>query len=241
MNTNSPGVLPSKAGDTLTLLPHEGDELSTLYRNRFASQADYRRRIWRILVDDLFAQWIHPHHSVLDLGSGHGEFINSVLAASKWAMDLNPDAVKVLSPDIHFLQQNCAEKWPIPKNSLDIIFTSNFFEHLPTKALLRSTLEESLRALRPGGRLIAMGPNIRFLPGAYWDFWDHYLPLTERSLAEAGILCGFEPDYVNSTTLPYSMSQGFSPPTWCLKLYLRCPFLWKFLGKQFIVVLRKPQ
>jgi len=241
MNTTGPGLSPTTNGQKSTVLPHEGNELSTLYRNRFAGQADYRMRIWRILVDDLFARWIQPQHSVLDLGSGHGEFINSVRAAHKWAIDLNPDAAGVLQPGVHFLQQSCADTWPIPDNSLDIVFTSNFFEHLPTKALLHSTLEESLRALRPGGRLIAMGPNIRLLPGEYWDFWDHYLPLTERSLVEVGILCGFEPDYVNGTTLPYSMSQGFTPPPWCLRFYLRCPFLWRFFGKQFIVVLRKPQ
>jgi hypothetical protein len=85
-----------------------------------------------------------------------------------------------------------------------------------------------------------MGPNIRLLPGDYWDFWDHYLPLTERSLAELGRLCGFETAYINAATLPYSMSQGFRPPLWCLKLYLRLPLLWRFFGKQFLVVLRKP-
>ena len=36
-----------------------------------------------------------------------------------------------------------------------------------------------------------MGPNIRFVAGEYWDFWDHHLPLTERSLSEACQLRGF--------------------------------------------------
>ena len=86
---------------------------------------------------------------------------------------------------------------------------------------------------------MALGPNIRLLPGAYWDFWDHYLPLTDRSLAEVGQLCGFKIEEAVAATLPYSMSQGFQPPLWTLKLYLAFPFLWGFFGKQFLVVMRK--
>ena len=33
--------------------------------------------------------------------------------------------------------------------------------------------------------MIALGPNIKYLPGSYWDFWDHFLCLTEMSLGEA--------------------------------------------------------
>jgi hypothetical protein len=88
--------------------------------------------------------------------------------------------------------------------------------------------------------LVAVGPNIRLVQGAYWDFWDHHLPLTEKSLAELGRLTGFVVEHEWGTTLPYSMSQGFAPPLWGVRLYARLPFLWRFFGKQFIVVLRKP-
>jgi hypothetical protein len=37
-----------------------------------------------------------------------------------------------------------------------------------------------------------MGSNIKYLPEMYWDFWDHYLPLTERSLQEVLELVGFK-------------------------------------------------
>ena len=41
-----------------------------------------------------------------------------------------------------------------------------------------------------------MGPNIRYVGGAYWDFFDHHLALTERSVVEAFRLSGFEPEKV---------------------------------------------
>lgn len=155
-------------------------------------------------------------------------------------MDMNPDTRKFLQPRVTFLKQDCSSPWKIPPRSLDLVFTSNFFEHLPDKESLKKTLQQALRALRPGGRLVALGPNIRLVPGAYWDFWDHYLPLTEHSLSEIGRLTGFSLEKALAATLPYSMSQGFQPPFWAVRVYLALPFLWRFFGKQFLVVLRKP-
>ena len=122
---------------------------------------------------------------------------------------------------------------------MDVVFTSNFFEHLETKQDLRNTLLEARRCLRPGGRLIAMGPNIRYTGGAYWDFFDHYLPLTELSLAEVLREVGFEVEEQVARFLPYSMSQGAQKPVWTLRLYLRLPFLWPLFGKQFLLVAKK--
>lgn len=224
----------------MTELPHNAQELSRIYRARFDGRAPYRLAVWRILLAHVFNRWIRPEYRILDLGAGQGEFINQVPAKRKVAMDLNPEARAVLAPDVEFLEQDCSAPWAVGPGELDLVFTSNFFEHLPDKPALRRTLDEAFRALRPGGRLIALGPNIRLIPGAYWDFWDHYLPLTERSLAELGRLVGFEVEQAVAATLPYSMSQGFSPPLWAVRLYCRLPILWPIFGKQFLVVLTKP-
>jgi SAM-dependent methyltransferase len=215
------------------------EDLAKIYSSRFSGNELYRLRVWEILIQNFLEKWIRRKDNILDLGSGHAEFINQVSGKRKWAMDLNPEAGSRLTPPIVFLQQNCAEPWNLPASSLDLVFTSNFFEHLFDKEALQKTLRQAYRALRPGGTLLALGPNIRLLPGAYWDFWDHYLPLTERSLAEAGKLCGFKIEEAMAATLPYSMSLGFRPPLWMLRLYLNLPFLWRFFGKQFLVVMRK--
>lgn len=122
---------------------------------------------------------------------------------------------------------------------LEVIFTSNFFEHLPAKHALEQTLLEAHKALLPGGLLIAMGPNIKYLPGAYWDFFDHYLPLTELSLIEVLRKCGFEVVFCRDRFLPYTMSDGREYPVWMLRLYLKMPLTWRLFGKQFLVVARK--
>jgi SAM-dependent methyltransferase len=140
---------------------------------------------------------------------------------------------------VQFLQQDCTTTWNLPAASLDVVFTSNFFEHLPDKQALGSTLEQAHRALRPGGNLIALGPNIKYLPGAYWDFWDHYLPLTEMSLREGLKIRGFEVIRCLDRFLPYTMAHGIQYPILFVKLYLKIPLAWRFWGKQFFLVAQK--
>jgi SAM-dependent methyltransferase len=216
------------------------DDLQTIYSQRFASNQAYRQKVWQVLIADFFQQFIPSSASVLDLGCGYGEFINQIAASKKYGMDLNADTATRLAAGITFLRQDCSQPWPLPENSLDIVFTSNFFEHLPDKATLGRTLEQAHRCLKPPGRLIALGPNIKFLPGAYWDFWDHYLPLTELSLSEGLRNRGFVVERCEPRFLPYTMVGGRQYPMGFLRLYLRLPIAWRFFGKQFLVVARKP-
>lgn len=155
-------------------------------------------------------------------------------------MDLNADARRHLAAGVIFHEQDCTQEWPLSPGSLDAVVTSNFFEHLPDKDALRATLRQAWRALRPGGRLIAMGPNIRYLAGRYWDFFDHHVPLTEASLSEALSLEGFTVIRAIPRFLPYSMVGGPNYPLPLLRLYLALPVVWPLFGRQFLVVAEKP-
>jgi len=128
---------------------HSPSDLEQIYRKRFAGQSEYRQRVWRVLVTYL-ARWIPTNATVLDLGCGYCEFINQVEAAQKYAMDLNPEVANRAAPGVRILQQDCSELWGIPADSLDTVFTSNFFEHLPTKANLERALIEAHRCLKNG-------------------------------------------------------------------------------------------
>lgn len=214
--------------------------LAYQYRMRFEASARYRERIWEELAHRFFQRYVKNDAVILELGVGWGEFIRNIRAATRFAMDLNPDAAARIGHGVTFLHQDCSEHWGMPDSCLDVVFTSNFFEHLRTKEALQRVLAEARRCLKPGGRLVCLGPNIRFIPGAYWDFWDHYLPLTERSLSEGLALTGFEVERCVSRFLPYSMSQGFQPPAFLVAIYLRMPLLWRLFGKQFLVIGRKP-
>jgi SAM-dependent methyltransferase len=217
----------------------KAEALRDEYRIRFAATAQYRNSVWKILCGDYFGALIPRAAHVLDLGSGWGEFINNVEAARKYAMDLNPDAGRRLAGDTQFLHQDCSHEWQLAPESLDVVFTSNFLEHLPDKAHVERTLMQAHRCLKRDGLIICMGPNIKYVPGAYWDFWDHFIPLTELSLSEVLKLEGFSIERSIARFMPYSMSTGRTPPLLLVRLYLKWPAVWPLLGKQFLVVAKK--
>jgi SAM-dependent methyltransferase len=215
-------------------------DLARTYDRRFMAVREYRQRVWDVLIRRFFQRLVPMHGTVLDLGCGWGEFVGQIRAGRKFAMDLNPAAGARLSEDVTFLHQDCSARWPMDDGSIDVVFTSNFFEHLPHKSAVQATVLEAFRTLKQGGRLICLGPNVKYLPGRYWDFWDHFVPLTELSLRELLELSGFHIELCLPRFLPYSMATGFRPPVWTVFLYLRLPWLWRLFGKQFLVVAVKP-
>jgi len=214
--------------------------LSNEYRLRFEKMEQYRNGVWKILCSQFFAKYIPEDSTVLDLGAGWGEFINNVKAKKRFAMDLNSDTKQHLVKDITLIHQDCATQWQVESDSLDIVFTSNFLEHLPDKGSVDYTIAEAFRCLKKGGRIICLGPNIKYVNGAYWHFWDHYIPLTEASTAEMLQLAGFKVQECIPRFLPYSMSNEKNPPLFTVQLYLKMPFVWPLFGKQFLVVAKKP-
>lgn len=214
-------------------------QLEEQYRQRFADSKAYRDGVWQILCADFFQRYISSDSAVLDLGAGWGEFISNIRCAWKYAMDLNPETARNVSGDVNFLHQDCSERWHLESECLNVIFTSNFLEHLPDKQRIERTVAEAYRCLKPNGLLICLGPNVKYIPGAYWDFWDHYVPITENSLAELLRITGFNIETCIPRFLPYTMSDGAKPPLLFVKLYLKLPFAWPMLGKQFLVIARK--
>jgi SAM-dependent methyltransferase len=215
-------------------------QLQEIYQRRFGSTAAYRQRVWSVLTKQFFPKYVSAESDVLDLGCGYGEFINQIRCRKKYALDLNPDAPQHLASDVQFIQHDCTQCWPLADASLDVVFTSNFFEHLPDKNRLSETLGQAFRCLRSGGRLIALGPNIKFLAGTYWDFFDHHIALTEKSLSEALAIEGFTIARSVDRFLPYTLVGGPEYPLFLVDLYLRLPLAWKLRGRQFLVIAQKP-
>ena len=214
-------------------------QLTQIYEKRFTGHENYRNRVWKILVNEFLSKWIKSTDHILDLGCGYGEFINHAKCKVRHAMDLNPKTQSQLDDKIVFHKQDCSEPWKIDQNSLDLVFTSNFFEHLPNKECLDRTMCEVKKALKPGGRLIAMGPNISVLKGQYWDFWDHHVTLSDQSLCELLDIHDFTIEKSYSKFLPYNMVRVKERPLFLVSLYIRFPFLWKIFSKQFFTIAQK--
>jgi SAM-dependent methyltransferase len=218
---------------------HATPDVEAIYDHRFAASEAHRDKIWRVLTRDYFQRWIKPSDAVLDLGAGYCEFINNIQAQEKVALDLNPVTRRRANSNVKVIEQNICQNWNLDSGHMDVVFTSNFFEHLPNKKDLEHCFSEIYRVLRPGGTLIAMGPNIRFCSDVYWDFLDHYLPLSDRSMVEGLELAGFRMDLVVPRFLPYTMARKRPQSPSLVRLYLLLPIAWRILGKQFLLVARK--
>jgi SAM-dependent methyltransferase len=222
----------------------DGDErqgyLADTYALRFTRQElEAKQRIWDILVSSFFSRWFPTSSTVLDLGAGNGEFINAVNAKRRIAVDFNPETRGHLDQGIEFVEARSTDLSILKNASVDVVFTSNFFEHLRDSQELLDTLRECRRILVPDGRLLVLMPNIRYVREAFWDYLDHTLPLTERSLAEALNLTGFEVEVSHAKFVPYTVKDSRLPtPRWAMVMYLKTPILWKAFGRQMFIVAR---
>lgn len=225
----------------MSIIPSHLD-VSDVYQRRFSVE-DQRAKneIWKVLVGDFFQKrWIKPTDTVLDLGCGFGEFLNNVQAARKIGVDLNPDSPRYLDKSVEFHSASVCEMPFVPEGTVDFVFTSNLMEHLPSKMHVEQMIAEARRVLKPGGQFVMMGPNMRFLPGHYWDFWDHIVAITDRSLVEVLENSRFKIGECHPQFLPYTTRSRLPQGPGLVKLYLKVPLVWRLLGGQFLVRAVKP-
>jgi SAM-dependent methyltransferase len=218
----------------------EGEQLERLYRARFGGQAAARRRLWRVLCRHFFDRYVPPGGTVVDLGAGHCEFLHAVRAGRRIAVDKNPDTGRAAGPGVEVL---AIEAEALPEDLAgvaDLVFASNVLEHLDSREQVLAVLAAARRTLRPGGRLVVLGPNIRFAHDVYWDFFDHKIALSDRSVVEAVEASGLTVLEVRPRFLPYTSKSRL--PSWPLlvRLYLLLRPLQWLLGRQMLVVARRP-
>jgi SAM-dependent methyltransferase len=216
-------------------------DLKALYRKRFSEREQAAKdRVWEVLCRHYLQRHVPADAVVLDLACGYGEFVRHIVARRRIAVDLNPDSRDRLSPPIEFHLAAADKLDFLPDGSIDVCFTSNFLEHLPSKAVVLDVLHEVRRVLRPGGRFVAMQPNIRYAYAEYWDFFDHYTALSHVSAAEAFALAGFDVVELIDRFMPFSTKSSIPKHPALVRAYLAFPPAWRILGKQFLIVGQKP-
>jgi len=216
--------------------------LSKLYSRRFPkSQRERRKRIWGELIDGFFQREIDSAGGgrVLEIASGYGEFISQIKSSERFAIDLNPDSATFVGSGVTFFCESSGRLDRLGLTRLDVVFMSNYLEHLDNKVALEKLLDVIHSSLRLNGKLIILGPNLRYLPGEYWDYYDHHLGLTHLSLSEILELKGFALERVIPKFLPYTANGSLPSHPLLVRLYLKFPLAWRILGKQFLIIATK--
>ena len=216
----------------------KSDLYQEMYRRRFDKDIEFRQKMYQVLCAEFFQKYIPENAIVLEIGAGYCEFINNIKAKKKIALDLNPDIKKFAGDDIEIVISSSTDMKEIEKESIDVVFANNFFEHLSKEDIVK-TIREVNRVLKRERKFLILQPNIRFCFKDYWMFFDHITPLDDRSLSEVLEINGFKVVECKPKFLPYTTKSRLPKSIFLLKLYLKLPPLHYIFGKQAFIYAMK--
>src|SRR5581483_10241997 len=127
----------------------------------------------------------------------------------------------------------------IAANSVDTVFASNVYEHCQTREDVAASFTEVHRILKPGGRFLILQPNFAYCAREYFDFFDHRLIFTHRSMCEGLESASFKLITVVDRFLPFTSKSRLPKAAWLVELYLKIPLVWRVLGAQMLIVAEK--
>jgi len=214
--------------------------ITDIYRKRFDEKTlRQKNQVWRVICKNYLQKHISLSDAVLDLGAGTCEFINNTHCAKKYAVDLNPDTTEFAAEGVQVIRPNSEGIRELENESVNVVFASNFFEHLSSRQHVIDILAEIRRILAAQGSLIIVQPNIKYLYTHYWDYFDHQIALSEESMREVIETSGFRVDILKARFLPYTFRSRFPKGSFFVKTYLKFPIFHHIFGKQMFIVARK--
>lgn len=216
------------------------DDLSVeqIYQRRFDQDAAFRDAMWKVLCAEYFQRFVPKDAVVMEVAAGYCEFINNIVAGRKIAIDINTETHNRANQDVRVVITRSTDLSAVASDSVDVIFISNFFEHI-TKEEITGTVRECHRCLKRGGRLLVLQPNIRYVQRDYWMFFDHITPIDDRALSELLEIVGFRIRLLLPRFLPYTTKSRLPKSLFLIRLYLKIPLLYRIFGGQAFVVAEK--
>lgn len=212
--------------------------MSEAYHQSRLTHDPRRSVVWDSLWRFHFRHLIQPGDCVLDLGCGHCDFINSVHAARRIAVDswagfpaLADAGVETILSDVTALDR-------VADGSVDFAFASNLFEHLNQEAFAR-VLDQLRRKLSARGTLNILQPNYRYAFREYFDDYTHVAVYSDISLVDFLAAHGFATFDVRPRFLPLTVKSRLPIAPWLIGAYLAFPL--KPLAKQMFVRARPAQ
>lgn len=210
--------------------------LPDIYDARFAErEVSAKDAVWQEIVRYL-QRFVDEDAPVLDIACDRGHFVRWVNARERWAADIR-DVSESLPTDVRFVHASGLDlAASLTAGYFGTIFMSNYLEHLDSGDAVIDQLGVAAALCRPGGRVVILQPNIRLVGARYWDFIDHRVAITERSLLEAAELAGLKTVDLVTRFLPYSTKGHLPSDPRLVRAYLAFRPAWWLMGKQTLYV-----
>jgi ubiquinone/menaquinone biosynthesis C-methylase UbiE len=194
---------------------------------------DPRRRVlWQTLMACEFQKQIPPDGTVLELGAGYGEFINSVKTRRRIAVDVWPGMLQHLDTGVEGLVTSITQLDGVADNSVDYVFSSNCFEHVSQSELVEC-LTQLRRKMKPGAMLTIVQPNFKYCAREYFDDYTHVAIYTDKGLSDMLSANGFKIVRCVPRFMPFTIKGSLPVHPWLIRLYLMSPF--KPMAKQMLI------
>ena len=207
------------------------------YQSRFVYEPG-RKAVWKEITNYL-QRFIPADATVIDLGAGYCDFINQVKAGKRYAIDVGPFLEQYVQKGVTPLAGEAGEILKqFPDNSVTVVFSSNFLEHLEWPEIKIVTAQVK-RILVNKGRWIIIQPNFKYAARNYFDDYTHRTVFTETSLSDYLKSEGFLSEVKIARFLPFSFHSRLPKNPFLVKSYLRLPV--RPLARQMLIVARKEE
>lgn len=191
-----------------------------------------RKAVWKEIAGYL-GRWTRAG-TVVELGSGYCDFINSVRAEKKIAVDKHINPKEYCSKEVTPIFGGYEKIAKIlPDGSVDMFLMSNFLEHLEFEEASKC-LELVYRKLKKSGRVIIIQPNYRHSSKNYFDDYTHRVAWSDTGLKEFLKAKKFRIIRIEPKFMPFSMKSKLPKNKLLVRMYLRLPIR-LFAGQMLII------
>ena len=168
--------------------------LETIYSEQKTPITNYPKKLINYLIE---RNQLERNQKILELGCGRGDFLNEfiIYGLDGYGVDIS-DYCKKFFPNIKFQKTDLAnEQLPYQDNFFDVIYSKSIIEHFyfPEKVF-----EEAYRVLKPGGIIITLTPEWKYIYKSFYDDFTHRVPFTKVSLKDIHEMNNFKQINVES-------------------------------------------
>lgn len=195
-----------------------------------------RRIVWEEIARYL-KKYISSAAAIIELGSGYCDFINTINASKKYALDKYLDPRKYAEKNVTCLNGDSKIfNKTIKDSSLDVVFASNFLEHLNQEET-EKYLDIAMKKLKMGGLIILIQPNYKFCAEDYFDDHTHIKAWSHVGLVNYLKSKGLKIVRCVPRFMPFSMKSKLPKNRYLIRAYLNSPI--KPFAKQMLIIAKK--